>query len=37
MDQYEILSRVFIGWSLSDIRDLSRRDRLNWLERAKRK
>jgi len=34
MDQYELLSRVFTGWTLSDIRALSFRERNNWLSRA---
>jgi antibiotic biosynthesis monooxygenase (ABM) superfamily enzyme len=34
LDQYEALSRAFPGWTLSDIRSLSFRERSNWLERA---
>jgi hypothetical protein len=36
LDEYEIISREFSGWTLSDIRSLSVRERYNWLERALR-
>jgi len=34
LDHYEAISRAFPGWTLSDIRSLSYRERNNWLERA---
>ena len=36
LDQYEVLTRTFTGWTLQDIKQLSVRERWNWLERAKR-
>jgi hypothetical protein len=36
MDSYEVLTRVFSGWTLKDIKELSRRERDNWLIRSTR-
>jgi hypothetical protein len=36
LDQYEILTRAFTGWTLTEIRELSVRERANWLDRALR-
>jgi len=36
LDQYEVITRTFTGWSLTEIKQLSVRERLNWLERSKR-
>jgi hypothetical protein len=34
LDSYELISRAFVGWSLKEIRELSHRERENWLQRA---
>lgn len=36
LDQYEILTRNYTGWTLADIRGLSSRERMNWISRAQR-
>ena len=36
LDHYEILTRTFTGWTLTEIKNLSVRERQNWLERAQR-
>jgi hypothetical protein len=36
LDQYEVLTRTFNGWTLSDIRSLSYREQANWVERSQR-
>lgn len=32
MQDMDALAKTYPGWSLSEIRDLSRRERSNWLE-----
>lgn len=34
MDMYEMLSRAYPGWSLQDMKGLSMRERLFFIERA---
>jgi hypothetical protein len=36
LDHYEILIRSLPGLTFSDIKDLSMRERLNWIDRALR-
>lgn len=36
-DEYEYLTKVYSGWTLADIKNLTRRERYNWLIRATRK
>jgi len=36
LDQYEFLTRTFTGWPLSDVKNMSVRERWNWIDRAKR-
>ena len=34
MEMFELLSQQYPGWSLKDIRELSFRERINWLNKA---
>lgn len=36
LDEYELIAREFSGWTLADIRSLSYRERMNWIDRAQR-
>lgn len=36
-DEYEYLTKGYPGWTLADIKNLTRRERYNWLIRATRK
>jgi hypothetical protein len=35
MSEWAALTESYSGWTLSEIKDLSRRERLNWLEVAR--
>jgi hypothetical protein len=37
IEQWGLLAEVYAGWTLSEIKDLSPRERLNWLEIARAK
>lgn len=36
MDSYEVIARTFSGFSLNDIKQLSNRERYNWIRRSVR-
>jgi len=35
MDMYDLIALMYPGWSLEDIRSLSLRERVNWIEKMK--
>lgn len=35
MNQWQVLSETYSGWSLTEIKDLSPRERMNWIELAR--
>jgi hypothetical protein len=34
MDTYELLSQEYPGWSLTELRSLTLRERINWIKKA---
>jgi len=34
LGMYELLTQMYPGWTLTEIRNLSSRERINWLEKG---